>query len=109
MNEFLGASCSFCGEVEVIEKLPKMESDRDELLLLALVPNPSDAGVKGAGELGVTFPGVFVMLPLREREDWSASEAACSRRLVVPRAFVVPERAEHTRATLCWSRYSLYY
>lgn len=101
LNEFFGASTSFCGEVDVMEKLPKMESDRDELLLLALEPKLSETGVKGAGELGVTFPGVLVILALREREDWSASEAALSRRFVVPSAFVVPERAEQTRATLC--------
>lgn len=35
---------------------------------------------------------------------WSASEAARRRRLVVPRAFVLPERAEQTMAILCWSR-----
>lgn len=31
---------------------------------------------------------------------WRASEAAWSRRFVVPKAFVEPERAEHTTATL---------
>ena len=35
---------------------------------------------------------------------WRASAAARRRRFVVPRAFVEPERAEHTMATLCWSR-----
>ena len=46
-----------------------------------------------------------------EREEgegrWRASSAARRRRLVVPRAFVDPERAEQTMATLCWSRYCL--
>lgn len=32
---------------------------------------------------------------------WRASEAARRRRLVVPRALVDPERAEHTMASLC--------
>ena len=33
---------------------------------------------------------------------WSASEDALSKRFVVPRDFVEPDRAEHTTATL-WS------
>ena len=36
-----------------------------------------------------------------------ASEAARSSRFVVPSALVDPERAEHTTATLCWSKYVL--
>lgn len=49
--------------------------------------------------LGVFVPGVSVGLLVR----CSASVAAFRRRLVVPRAFVDPERAEQTTATLCWS------
>ena len=51
---------------------------------------------------GVMMPGVS-MLPLRlgpAGPRRSASDAALSRRLVVPRALVEPERAEHTTATL---------
>jgi hypothetical protein len=33
----------------------------------------------------------------------AASEVARKRRLVVPSAFDVLDRAEHTTATLCWS------
>lgn len=36
-----------------------------------------------------------------------ASVAALSNRLVVPSAFVDPERAEQTMATLCWSMWFL--
>ena len=36
-----------------------------------------------------------------------ASSAALKSRLVVPNAFVEPERAEHTIASLCWSKYVL--
>jgi len=47
-------------------------------------------------ETGVVVPGVLVVLP-----RWcSASDAARNSRLVVPRSFVDPERAEHTMATL---------
>lgn len=49
--------------------------------------------------LGVFVPGVSDGLLVR----CSASVAALRRRLVVPRAFVDPERAEQTTATLCWS------
>jgi hypothetical protein len=58
------------------------------------------------GVTGVIVPEValpFEEEPLRCR----ASDAARRRRLVVPKAFVVPERAEHTMATLCWPRYEL--
>lgn len=46
---------------------------------------------------GVMVPGVPADLLRRFR----ASEAARSSRFVVPSAFVEPERAEHTMATLC--------
>lgn len=38
---------------------------------------------------------------------WSASSAARNNKLVVPSAFVEPDRAEHTTTTLCWSKYDL--
>lgn len=37
----------------------------------------------------------------------NASSAARSSKFVVPSAFVDPDRAEQTMATLCWSRYRL--
>ncbi len=52
---------------------------------------------------GDIVPGVSDGLLVRCK----ASEAAFSRRFVVPKAFVDPDRAEQTIATLCWSRYSL--
>lgn len=51
--------------------------------------------------------GVLVPVSAGLRVRWRASEAAFSKRLVVPSALVEPERAEQTIATLCWSRYSL--
>lgn len=51
--------------------------------------------------------GVLVPVSGGLRVRCSASDAAFSSRFVVPRAFVEPDRAEHTMATLCWSRYSL--
>ena len=56
---------------------------------------------------GVDVPGVPMTPPLERDERSIACDAALRRRLVVPRAFVEPERAEHTIATLCWSRYCL--
>ena len=38
---------------------------------------------------------------------FNASAAALRRRLVVPSALVLPERAEHTITIFCWSKYSL--
>lgn len=56
-------------------------------------------------ETGVTVPvpGVSGVFPLEVARlgRWSASDDARKSRLVVPRALVDPERAEHTRATLC--------
>lgn len=81
-------------------------------LLLPLVPlvrfipytpnRPRETGVM------VPVPGVSTELflpfvvPLAVVRR-SASAEARSSRLVVPSAFVDPERAEHTMATLCWS------
>ena len=50
---------------------------------------------------GVTAPDVGVDLDFGRD---NASDAALRRRLVVPRAFVDPDRAEHTMATLFESR-----
>jgi hypothetical protein len=56
------------------------------------------------GEVSVDLPiipfGVVVPLSLNGLGR-RASEAALSRRLVVPRAFTDPDRAEQTTATLC--------
>jgi hypothetical protein len=46
--------------------------------------------------------GVMVPEPLNSLYLFRASEAALSRRLVVPRAFADPDRAEQTTAILCW-------
>lgn len=53
---------------------------------------------------GVPVPEIIELFLGRRRR---ASEAAWMRRLVVPSAFVDPDRAEQTIATLCWSIYSL--
>lgn len=65
------------------------------------------------GNMGVEVPvgpsgveGLAIVLGVEGR--CRASEAARRRRLVVPRAFVDPERAEQTIASLCWSRYELF-
>ena len=83
--------------------VPNAVSDRGEDLLRGLglifpfgenIPLP----------LGVTSPegGSIPFVPFfAARDARRASEAACRRRLVVPRAFVVPDRAEHTITTLC--------
>jgi hypothetical protein len=60
---------------------------------------------EASDDLEIPF-GVTVPLPLDDLGR-RVSEAALRRRLVVPRAFTVPERAEQTTATLCWSRYVL--
>ena len=46
---------------------------------------------------GVAVPDVYVLFD----GLCKASDAARSSRLVVPSAFVEPDRAEHTTATLC--------
>lgn len=81
----------------VIENIPKGESDRGDDLLHRLGVPPRN-GVKAP--LGVVDPGVSGQL----RDGLSACEAACSNKFVVPKALVVPERAEHTMATLWWSK-----
>lgn len=63
---------------------------RDQKPLLCATPNVAD------GTCGVENPGVG-----EGALRCNASEAARSRRLVVPRAFVEPERAEHTTTILC--------
>jgi hypothetical protein len=45
--------------------------------------------------------GVMVPEPLKNLCRCRASEAALRRRLVVPRAFAVPDRAEQTIAIFC--------
>lgn len=60
---------------------------------------------------GVCVPGDMAGVsyaPFIERLGLSASSAARSKRFVVPSALVDPERAEHTMATLCWSKYDLH-
>lgn len=47
--------------------------------------------------------GVVVPEPLNNLCLFRASEAALSKRFVVPRAFADPDRAEQTTAILCWS------
>lgn len=61
-----------------------------------MVPkSPLETGVR------VPVPGVSEGLPLAFVGRRSASAEARKRRLVVPNAFVDPERAEQTIATLC--------
>lgn len=59
---------------------------------------------KSPTPFGVAVPEVGLDFDLRLT---SASEAAFKSRLVVPKAFVDPERAEHTTATLLESMYVL--
>jgi hypothetical protein len=54
-------------------------------------------------ESGVAVPDH----PTRFARGFKASDAARSSRFVVPSAFVDPERAEHTMATLCLSMWFL--
>ena len=60
-------------------------------------------------ERGVALPGVSPWLFALDLEEelGTACLAAWMRRLVVPRVFVEPLRAEQTMASLCWSRYFL--
>jgi hypothetical protein len=60
----------------------------------------SDVRPRGV-QLGVVSPEVR---PLEGGSRLRASDAARRRRFVVPRAFVVPDRAEQTTATLFCSR-----
>lgn len=71
----------------------------DLLRALGLPTGEGPCDVREKMPLGVLGP-VSDGLLVRE----SASEADLSSRLVVPSAFVEPDRAEQTMATLCWSR-----
>lgn len=77
------------------------EEDLDERLrsfgLVGRDMESSQPAPKSPRETGETVPGVPTALVRRCK----ASDAARSSRFVVPRAFVDPERAEHTTATLC--------
>jgi hypothetical protein len=61
-------------------------------------------------ESGVAVPGVSGWLFARdlEAELGTACIAAWIRRFVVPRVFVDPLRAEHTKTSLLSSRYCLH-
>jgi hypothetical protein len=88
----------------VMDRLPNGESDRGEDLLRGLGLPSGDWSCEKRDDSPF---GVLVPVSTGLRVRCSASEAALRRRLVVPRAFVEPERAEQTMATLCWSRYCL--
>lgn len=83
----------------VIASAPNGVSERGEDLLRGLGLPTGDWSRVG-DEREKPF-GVLVPVPAGLFVRCSASEAAFRRRLVVPRALVEPERAEHTIATLC--------
>jgi hypothetical protein len=103
LNENSGGdeAAAMIGEdgVESVEVNGEGESGRESEPLRDF-SGPVNTGVKLNAEnvvRGVTVPGVVDGVGVGLR----ASEAARSKRLVVPSAFVDPERAEHTMATLC--------
>ena len=87
-----------------IPNQPNGESDFGELLLRGrgLASGELNDSLEKS-PFGVVVP-VFVPEASEPRGRFRASEAAFRRRFVVPRAFVEPERAEQTTATLCWLR-----
>lgn len=79
----------------------KPSVDRGKELLRSLAPGVSGGDLERKSELdiGVALPvvGELAVDPFGRE---SASDAARRRRLVVPKAFVEPDRAEQTTATL---------
>lgn len=75
------------------------------------VDRPRSCGLDGSDGCVVSKPapnrllvtGVVVPEGTEDlrRRGWRVCEADLRRRFVVPRAFVDPDRAEHTIATLC--------
>jgi hypothetical protein len=91
-----------------------LSDDTDDDILSFSVPEPVEPKKPEPTRLG--YRGVWApeVSPLQPAVDFSpftgrrASLEACSSRFVVPRAFVVPDLAEQTIATLCLVRYDLH-
>ena len=93
-------TCLCTGDKGPSENEVAGEIDREEEIVRYRGLPAGDIDIDGVppnGEMGISASEGG----LRCAGRCSASEAARRRRLVVPSAFVEPERAEHTIATLC--------
>lgn len=83
----------------VILREADVDLESDDPCERGLVGGENDGGVGPQGaDHGVLTPGTGMLLD--GEGEFKASLAALSKRLVVPKAFVEPDRAEQTIATL---------